>query len=328
MAFTPLITNYQDDVLNTSVNQVRKYVIVNNADGSISLTDVTTYLQTGTFIGAQDLNLICGNMNTIMGYIETSSGDLAAEFQTYFNEQKTLFQYKVNTENADFMEEFQTLLTNFQTTSSAQFTTWFDASTALWSQEVTNRLNLIIQSLNELVNDNGPFVLNKAYRVANIVTVDRGNGVKDGYIAINPVPSGQGILPTNTTYFAPVTLQGDSGIGLTWRGNWLVGEIYQASDLVNDDNALWVSNAPNQGSKPSESNSKWTLFLKLTNDTNILTDQVTLVKLIPTIVDGKLYLKETNSTVGTSLSAIKDERTGYVYSLITIDGKLYERRVS
>lgn len=322
-----LKTDYQDDVLNTSVNQVGKYMIVNNADGSISLVDVTVYTKTGTFIGAKDINTICRNMNTIMGFIETNSGDLAQEFQDYFNEQKILFQTRVNTENADFMAEFQRLLNEFKETSENEFATWYDANTAAWSKEVYDRMDAIVESLDEMVDDNGPFVLNRAYKRYRIVTYELNNETRS-YIVINPVPANQGILPTNTTYFAPTTLKGDSGIGLAWKGAWDINTPYQVNCLVAHKNGVWGSTNTSQGSEPNENSSNWTLIFKLTNDVNVITDQLTLIKYALTIIDGKLYTKETNTMVGMSLSAIEDEVTGYIYSLITIEGKLYKRRVS
>ena len=51
-----LKTNYKDDILDTSANTQRKYRIVNNADGTISLEDVTVYTQNGDSFGAADIN--------------------------------------------------------------------------------------------------------------------------------------------------------------------------------------------------------------------------------------------------------------------------------
>ena len=58
-----LKTNYKDDILNTSVNTQRKYRMVNNADGTISLEDVTVYTQNGDTFGAADVNKITAKIN-------------------------------------------------------------------------------------------------------------------------------------------------------------------------------------------------------------------------------------------------------------------------
>lgn len=301
MPFTPLKTNYKDDVLDTSVNQVRRFLIVNNPGGSISLTDATTYLQTGTFIGAQDLNIICGNMNTIMGYIETSSGDLAQEFQTYFNEQKTLFETAMNNENTDFVSHFDTYLTNFKANSSSQFTTWYDANTADWSQDVTDRINSIIQSLTVFLADNGQFVLNKAYSVGNIVSYNLGDGITRGYIVVNPVPANAYIYPTNTDYFANVTREGTPGIGLglTPKGLWSDQITYVLNDLVLDNYIYWRCLIQNTDSKPSDTNVRWEKQWDFTKDLFTGTTErfdipesadanVTITKFQNTVVDGSI----------------------------------------
>jgi len=51
-----LRTNYVDDVLDVARNRERKYNMVTNADGTISLTDVTAYTQEGSVLGASDMN--------------------------------------------------------------------------------------------------------------------------------------------------------------------------------------------------------------------------------------------------------------------------------
>ena len=51
-----LKTNYVDDVLDTSVNVKRKYRMIQNADGTVSFDDVTTYTQNGDSFGAKDIN--------------------------------------------------------------------------------------------------------------------------------------------------------------------------------------------------------------------------------------------------------------------------------
>ena len=51
-----LKTNYVDDVLDASVNDKRKYNMIQNADGTVSFDDVTTYTQNGDSFGAKDIN--------------------------------------------------------------------------------------------------------------------------------------------------------------------------------------------------------------------------------------------------------------------------------
>ena len=52
----PLKTDYKNDVLDTSKNQLRKYQQIQNDDGTVSFVDVTEYSTTGTSFGAKDIN--------------------------------------------------------------------------------------------------------------------------------------------------------------------------------------------------------------------------------------------------------------------------------
>lgn len=49
-----LKTNYKDDIIASGTN--RKYAQTSNSDGTISLTDKTTYSQVGDTFGANDIN--------------------------------------------------------------------------------------------------------------------------------------------------------------------------------------------------------------------------------------------------------------------------------
>ena len=51
-----LKTDFKDDILDTTQNQLRKYRMINNDDGTISFVDVTEYLQMGDSFGAQEIN--------------------------------------------------------------------------------------------------------------------------------------------------------------------------------------------------------------------------------------------------------------------------------
>lgn len=58
--------DYLDDILDTSVNEKRKYRIINNADGTISLEDVTEYSQNGDNFGAFDINITNKTVNELI----------------------------------------------------------------------------------------------------------------------------------------------------------------------------------------------------------------------------------------------------------------------
>ena len=55
MAYTPLRTDFKDDILDSS-NTGRKYRQITNNDGTMSLQDETTYQQVGSVYGAKEIN--------------------------------------------------------------------------------------------------------------------------------------------------------------------------------------------------------------------------------------------------------------------------------
>lgn len=62
-----LKTNYVDDVLDTTKNQLRKYQQIQNDDRTVSFVDVTEYTQVGTSFGAKDINDTNAAINDVNG---------------------------------------------------------------------------------------------------------------------------------------------------------------------------------------------------------------------------------------------------------------------
>lgn len=56
MSIPNLPVDFKDDILNTEVNQKRKYQQTYNSDGSVSFEDVTAYQQKGSDFGAREVN--------------------------------------------------------------------------------------------------------------------------------------------------------------------------------------------------------------------------------------------------------------------------------
>lgn len=56
MAKNILPTDYKDDLISESMNGKRRYRLINNPDGTISLEDVTEYEQLGSLYGAKQIN--------------------------------------------------------------------------------------------------------------------------------------------------------------------------------------------------------------------------------------------------------------------------------
>lgn len=56
MAKSTVPVNFKDDIMNSSMGGKRRYKMINNSDGTISLEDATTYNQVGSNFGAAQLN--------------------------------------------------------------------------------------------------------------------------------------------------------------------------------------------------------------------------------------------------------------------------------
>ncbi len=76
MIMADLKTNYVDDVLDATKNQLRKYQQIQNDDGTVSFVDVTEYTQVGTSFGAKDINDTNAAINDVNGKLESLPGRL------------------------------------------------------------------------------------------------------------------------------------------------------------------------------------------------------------------------------------------------------------
>lgn len=79
------------------------------------------------------------------------------------------------------------------------------------------------------------------------------------YIRIGTV-STKGKLPTNTDYwrlFSVVGAQGESGIGLAFKGLWKSQDTYTVSDVVNHATAVWVALQPSTNIEPTTNASQY-----------------------------------------------------------------------
>ena len=60
-----LKTNYKDDIPAESENEKRRYNVIHNADGTITLEDATEYTQKGDDFGSADINATNTRVNEI-----------------------------------------------------------------------------------------------------------------------------------------------------------------------------------------------------------------------------------------------------------------------
>ena len=56
MAKQILPVDFQDDLINVSMGEKRRYRMINNSDGTVSLEDVTVYDRIGSNFGAGQIN--------------------------------------------------------------------------------------------------------------------------------------------------------------------------------------------------------------------------------------------------------------------------------
>lgn len=66
MAIEKLPVNFVDDIINTDISDKRRYNLINNPDGTISLEDVTTYRVLGSEFGMEQVNQTNGTVNELI----------------------------------------------------------------------------------------------------------------------------------------------------------------------------------------------------------------------------------------------------------------------
>ena len=85
MAIEKLKTNFQDDIINTLVNEERRYALIENADGTISLKDVTSYDQIGSNYGAKEINTTNDTINQLIDKVEKADSVFVLRNQSVLN---------------------------------------------------------------------------------------------------------------------------------------------------------------------------------------------------------------------------------------------------
>ena len=88
MIMADLKTNYVDDVLDTTKNQLRKYQQIQNDDGTVSFVDVTEYTQVGTSFGAKDINDTNAAINYVNGKLTKKDFSNAVDLSSYSKNNK------------------------------------------------------------------------------------------------------------------------------------------------------------------------------------------------------------------------------------------------
>lgn len=83
MAKNVLPTNFQDDILGADMNGRRRYKLIQNADGTVSLEDASAYDQVGSNFGAGQINATntAVNASADVGKIIDNTDDIMANTQ-------------------------------------------------------------------------------------------------------------------------------------------------------------------------------------------------------------------------------------------------------
>ena len=125
-----LRTDYKDDILDTSVNEKRKYNLITNSDGTVSLEDMTEYSQFGDSFGGADINRTNGEINRI-SYVEVEGTLLAGETTI------TLTDNAITTDSKfDFYTSIFGVNPTAVTVSNGSITLTFDAQKTNMNVEV------------------------------------------------------------------------------------------------------------------------------------------------------------------------------------------------
>lgn len=167
MAFELLRTDYVD----ATFEGLRRYLMSENGDGSVSFHDVTNYtMQEKSFFGAKDANTINTAVNAILAALENGT-DLYEVFTQFFELQKTLFLEESDAKQGDFADyiaqlieymdqkwdelkaEYTGDIQYFKDVQENAFNVWFQMVRDQLTNDVAGHLQLQIGDLNKLETD-------------------------------------------------------------------------------------------------------------------------------------------------------------------------------
>lgn len=167
MSWVLLPVNYTDAVWTG----LKKYLMVNNEDDTVSFQDVTVYSQKeNSFFGAYDANRMNEAINIIMSMLENGT-DIYQAFLDYFAAQKVLFEEEADDKQqgfSDYIGELEdsedetiaqinqgylTDITAFKAEQESTFGIWFEAIRGRLNEDAAGELLNYCESLDERVTD-------------------------------------------------------------------------------------------------------------------------------------------------------------------------------
>ena len=167
MSWVLLPVNYTDAVWTG----LKKYLMVNNEDDTVSFQDVTVYSQKeNSFFGAYDANRMNEAINIIMSMLENGT-DIYQAFLDYFAAQKVLFEEEADDKQqgfSDYIGELEdsedetiaqinqgylTDITAYKAEQESTFGIWFEAIRGRLNEDAAGELLNYCESLDERVTD-------------------------------------------------------------------------------------------------------------------------------------------------------------------------------
>lgn len=149
MAFELLRTDYVD----ATFEGLRRYLMSENGDGSVSFHDITKYtVKEGSFFGAKDANKINTAVNAILAALENGT-DLYEVFTQFFDLQKTLFLEESDAKQEGF-EEYITQLRSYMDSKWDELKTEYTGDIQYFKDVQENAFNVWFQMVrDQLTND-------------------------------------------------------------------------------------------------------------------------------------------------------------------------------
>lgn len=125
-------------------------------------------------------------------------------------------------------------------------------------------LNDVQQYLVNIVKQKGNWNETTTYTKYDVVQYVVNGAIQSYMGAVVNIPTGT--LPTNTSYYVPITLRGEqgaSGTGLSVRGVWNSLDTYYVNDCVSLNNAMWYAIVENTNNTPNDLSTYWKKFADL-----------------------------------------------------------------
>lgn len=135
-------------------------------------------------------------------------------------------------------------------------------------------LNDVQQYLVNIVKQKGNWNETTTYTKYDVVQYVVNGAIQSYMGAVVNIPIGT--LPTNTSYYVPITLRGEqgaSGTGLSVRGVWNSLDTYYVNDCVSLNNAMWYAIVENTNNAPNDLSTYWKKFADLPSPIRVSTTQ-------------------------------------------------------